>query len=320
MSLLPKVVLGTLPFGGVVSAEDADHLIERALAGGIRAFDVSHLYGAGNALGVLSKALAGVEHAQVWCSIGLEQRPDANGVFAVGITPLTSDAINRRTTTALEALDRDQLSVLNIHAFDESTPLEITLGALRQLKDSGIVDRVSYSNISSEQAKQIVAADSERVVDVVQVHGSVLERRLINTTGRVFQRDGRALACFRPLARGLLTREYSPENPRPSGSRSTRGWRLDGYLTDEYLDGLARLREGLVRASIQPLDFALSWLVDSGPADTAIVGVRDTDQLDGLLSWLNGEHDLASQRDLDSLIPTELSSAIVELPLDHFER
>ncbi len=312
--------MGTLPFGGVVTESDSHLLIERALAGGIAAFDVSHLYGAGKAISVVATALKGVDHAQVWCSVGLEKKPDVNNVFAVRLVSLTKDAIAKRTYDVLEALGRTQLSVLNIHAFDETTPLEVTLDALRELKNSGLVEKVSYSNLSQVQANAIVSADRERVIDLVQLHGNVLERRLINGPGRTFQDDGRGVACFRALARGLLTREYSPSNPRPAQSRATRGWRLNNYLTHSYLEGLDELRNRLAIEGIQAVDFALSWLLQGGSANTAIVGVRDAAHLDGILSWVNNNREAAQSPDFEQMIPGQLRSGMDSLPLDHFER
>lgn len=319
ISPLPNVVLGTLPFGGVVTENDSHLLIERALAGGIAAFDVSPLYGAGKAISIVCKALKGVEHAQIWCSVGLEKKPDVNNVFAVKLVSLTKDAIVKRTYDVLEAFDRTHLSVLNIHAFDETTPIEVTLDALRELKNSGLVEKVSYSNLSQGQAHAIVLADRERVIDLVQLHGNVLERRLINGPGRIFQDDGRGVACFRALARGLLTREYSPSNPRPAQSRATRGWRLNNYLTHSYLEGLDELRDRLATEGIQSVDFALSWLLQGGFAETAIVGVRDEAHLNALLPWVNNNQDAAQSPDLDQLIPEQLRSGLNSLPLDHFE-
>jgi len=320
ISPLPKIVLGTLPFGGVVTEGDSHLLIEQALAGGVTAFDVSHLYGGGKAISVVRSALQGVGHAQVWCSVGLEKRPDENGVFAVQLVSLTEDAIVKRTNDVLEALDRSQLSLLNIHAFDETTPLEVTLNALRELKNSGLVERVSYSNLSQVQADEIISTDHQRVIDLVQLHGNVLERRLINGPGRTFQDAGRGVACFRALARGLLTREYSPINPSPAHSRATRGWRLNHYLTHSYLEGLVELRNRLAGEGIQAVDFALSWLLHGEFANTAIVGVRDAGQLEGILSWVNSNPESVRSLDFEHVIPAQLRSDMNSLPLDHFER
>ncbi len=320
ISPLPKIVLGTLPFGGVVTESDSHLLIEQALAGGVTAFDVSHLYGEGKAVSVVRSALKGVDQAQVWCSVGLEKTRDENGVFAVELVSLTGDEISNRTYDVLEALDRSQLSLLNIHAFDETTPIELTLNALSEMKKSGLVERVSYSNLSQVQAREIISTDHEGVIDLVQLHGNVLERRLINGPGLTFQDAGRGVACFRTLARGLLTREYSPSNPHPAQSRATRGWRLNHYLNQSYLEGLVELRSRLAAEDIQVVDFALSWLLHGGIANTAIVGVRDAEQLEGILSWVNSTSESVRSLDIEEAIPVKLRSVMNSLPLDHFEK
>lgn len=316
---LPRLVLGTLPFGGVVSGRDAHALLDQALTGGVRAFDVSHLYGGGLAMQILRDALRGLEGVEIWCSVGLEQRPDPNGVFGVEMTAITEESIGTKVGSALQRLGRDFLSTLNIHAFDHSTPLEETLAALSAVKERGVIQRVSFSNLSDSEAALIVELDTKHVVDFVQLHGNVLERRLINTSGERFRADGRGVACFRALARGLLTRGYSPSNPRPADSRATRGWRLNRYLSDDYLMGLHELFQRLNLADIGPVDFALSWLIHNGAADSAVVGVRSSAQLAEVLEWQAGRRTL-SGGELDTIIPASLLAYVDHLPVDHFER
>jgi aryl-alcohol dehydrogenase-like predicted oxidoreductase len=317
---LPRVVLGTLPFGSVVSKTESQLLVEHALEGGIRGFDVSHLYGGGEASSILRGALAGVSDAQIWCSIGLDQRDDRRGVFAVQLAPMTEREVLTRTYDSLESLGASKLALLNIHGFDESTPLETTLRALQSLKEAGTVERVSYANLSIEQAKKILSNDQERVVDLVQLHGNLVERRLLETSGAVFRADERQVACFRPFARGLLTREYSLDDRRPSDSRASRGWRLDSYLTDSFLAELGQLKVELRGRGFDPVGAALSWLLIGGPADVAVVGVRESSQLEGILSWLKRGGNNPGHDGIEGLIRPPLREASYRLPLDHFER
>lgn len=303
-----------------MSRGDSIRILELALEDGLTSFDVSHLYGAGLATGILGEVTANLADIDVWCSIGLRQTNDVNGVFAVDLAPLTDETINDRVANALRELGRPELGTLNVHAFDHTTPIEVTLKALGALKERRLVRRVSFSNLSETEAHAVITADPNHVVDLVQLHGSVLERRLIATSGRAFRDDGRGVACFRTLARGLLTREYTRENPRPADSRSTRGWRLNGYLKQEYLEGLEILRTRLDDQGISPLDFALSWLLNSGAADTAIVGVRSIAQIQEVLDWRRNHRPHAFIEELETLIPHQLRDKFDVLPLDHFER
>jgi aryl-alcohol dehydrogenase-like predicted oxidoreductase len=240
-------------------------------------------------------------------------------VFAVEMTAVTEESIGAKVGSALQGLGRDFLSTLNIHAFDHYTPLDRTLGALAAVKEHGVIGRVSFSNLSDAEAALIVELDTEHVVDFVQLHGNVLERRLLNTSGKRFRANGRGVACFRALARGLLTRGYSPSNPRPEDSRSTRGWRLNSYLSNDYLQGLEKLSLRLSLAEVSPVDFALSWLINGGSADSAVVGVRNSEQLAEVMHWQAGTR-AHSGGELEAFIPASLLAYVNQLPLDHFER
>ena len=313
-------MLGTLPFGSVVDERTSRVLIDQALAGGIASFDVSHLYGDGKAMRLLSNAIRGVPETNIWCSIGLERVTDPKGVFSVRLSTMPGHEVVRMAESALDSLKQSRLSVLNIHGFDPDTSLDSTFEGIRHLKEMGLVENVSYSNLSKTQAEKILKKDREKLIDMVQLHGNVVERKLLQSVGAKFTRDGRQVACFRPFARGLFTREYSRANKRPSMSRSVRGWRLDSYLNEAFLKELESLKQELDRQEITATHFGLSWLLNEGPADCAVIGVRDESQLSSSLAWVRQAGLTPSHSEMENLVGPTLREMANNLPKDHFER
>ena len=320
----PKtMVLGTLPFGSVIDIQASDLIISEAWELGIRAFDVAVLYGNGLASEILGKNLKGKSEKPIFCcSIGLEQVADKNGVFSVGIVPLSRDNIIKSVDELLSKLLTDKIDVLNIHAPDLSTPLEETLETLKDLKQLGKIDKISYSNIEPEylDAIQIASLDLDIKLDRIQFHGNLLEQKLIQEFCSE-KYEELEIFCFRPLARGLLTREYSQKNLRPKNSRATRGWRLNSYLTSEILKYVEKFDQLAKKIDVPKVQISLVWLFEIARVDGVVFGVRTSDQLNEIYPYwstritndqISEIRAFANDLDFDTLAKG--------LPLLHFEK
>lgn len=275
------MVLGTLPFGSVLDAEASDLIISEAWELGMRAFDVAVLYGNGLASEILGKNLKGKSERPIFCcSIGLEQVADKNGVFSVDIVPLSRDNIIKSVDQLLSKLLTDKIDVLNVHAPDASTPLEETLGILKELQQLGKIDQISYSNVEPEylDAIQMTSVELDMKLDRIQFHGNILEQKLI----REFSSEkyaGLELFCYRPLARGLLTREYSQENIKPENSRASRGWRLNSYLTPKILKHVEKFDQLAKKIDVPKAQLSIAWLFEIARVSGVVFGVRTSEQL-----------------------------------------
>jgi aryl-alcohol dehydrogenase-like predicted oxidoreductase len=321
---LNQIVLGTLPFGSVLSEAESKKLIQLAWKGNIRKFDVGTLYGNGLAAEILPSALGDQMHnSEVWVSVGLEKVPDPNGVFSVNVQKLTSNYLRKSVDQMRSQLKVESINVLNIHGPDPSTPFEETLEELLRLKASGKIQKISISNFIPSELEEILDVDSKfgGGLDIFQFHGNLLEQRLINEFKASLQQNDKSVYCYRPFARGLLTRKYSRKNPKPSDSRSTRGWRLDSYLTEEVLVQLEHLNDLIDSYSYSSIHVSLYWLLSLSKIDGAIVGIRTEDQLNDLIAFKNFEPSNQFKSDFEKYTQNLDFSTIAEhLPYHYFEK
>ena len=317
------MVLGTLPFGSVLDAEASDLIISEAWELGIRAFDVAVLYGNGLASEILGKNLKGKSERPIFCcSIGLEQVADKNGVFSVDIVPLSRDNIIKSVDQLLSKLLTDKIDVLNVHAPDSSTPLEETLGILKKLQQLGKIDQISYSNVEPEYLDtiQMKSVELDMKLDRIQFHGNILEQKLI----REFSSEkyaGLELFCYRPLARGLLTREYSQENIKPENSRASRGWRLNSYLTPKILKHVEKFDQLAKKIDVPKAQLSIAWLFEIARVSGVVFGVRTSEQLREVFPYWSTK---ISNEQLDEsrafANDPDFNTLSKELPLVYFEK
>lgn len=320
----PKtMVLGTLPFGSVLDTQASNLIISEAWELGVRAFDVAILYGNGLASQILGKNLKGKSERPIFCcSIGLEQVADRNGVFSVGIVPLTRDNIIKSVDQLLSKLLIDKIDVLNIHAPDISTPLEETLGTLKNLQELGKIGQISYSNVEPEYLDTIQIASLELDVrlDRIQFHGNILEQKLLQEFSAEKYQD-LEIFCYRPLARGLLTREYTLENIRPENSRASRGWRLNTYLTPEILNHIERFDQLAKKINVPKAQLSLVWLFEIARVDGVVFGVRTSDQLREIFPYWSTKVSTDQLSEIRAFAnDPDFITLSKKLPLIHFEK
>lgn len=318
------IALGSLPFGGVVDEKDAIEIINLALVRGCNTFDVAPLYGGGNSARILGKALRHVhETVKIWCSIGLTARPDVNGVFAVDVAEHSPLFLESSVDQMLYALERDHIDVLNLHAFDPVTPVSEVLATISELLSKGKILSASYSNLNHSEFDQLSLYDSNEkaIVRSLQVHGNLLERRLVREFAPKIDYPRRRIVCYRPLARGLLGREYGPENARPVDSRSSRGWRLDRYLEPSTLEAISDLRKFVESAGFILPTIALRWLEGQDAVAGAVVGVRTSEQLSEIFDGYSAFDSPEFLEDVESeLVSLGLGDIAERFPLDYFEK
>lgn len=315
------LILGCLPFGGVVDEKNSRQIILTAMERGIYNFDVAPLYGNGMAMGILGKALkVKRDKAKIWCSIGLERALDSKGVFSVSVSKQNAKGLKKSITQALDSLGTDYLDVLNIHAPDSGTPFGETLESLAELKLEGKILEIGYSNFDSLQLPELLKNDSGKI-SKFQFHGNLIETKMIEEFMPMIRESKREAYCYRPLARGLLAREYTLDNYRPIDSRSTRGWRLDSYLRNDFFLLLNELRNVAKNHEISTAQLSLIWLICVAKIDGAIFGVRTIGQLNNILDLIGLNLTMELFLDLHAIVSKqEFLEVSKSLPNFYFEK
>src|SRR5690349_1486603 len=86
-----------------------------------------------------------------------------------------------------------------------------------------------------------------------------------------------------PLAQGILTGKYRPGQPPPAGSRATDEKSgaafIRGFLTDEVLTAVERLRPLADQAGLTMAQLATAWVLHNRNVSAAIVGATRPEQL-----------------------------------------
>ena len=300
-----EISLGSwLTYSGGVARERAEACVAKAFEVGINFIDTANVYGRGAAESFLGDVLAG--------------RPRESYVLATKLYFPMSDAdrglsreqVVKQIDASLARLRVDYVDLYQCHRYDPDTPLEETMEALTEVIHEG---KARYLGFSEWSAEQIGAAldvpNVERFVSS-QPQYSLLHRAPEADVIPVSAANGISQIVWSPLAQGVLTGKYRPGEPPPEGSRATSetmGGFIGGFLRDEVLEAVQRLRPIADGLGISLPQLALAWVLREPNVASAIVGASRPDQVDANAAASGVELDESTVAAIDE----ELGSAVM---------
>ncbi len=278
----PVVGLGCEVLGGwdhgTVDIDLARDLTRDAWEKGITVFDTADVYGLGRGEEELSRALGSARHrAVIITKFGVRWKKGR------GRATTWRDSTPRYLRTALEGsltrLGVDRIPVYLVHWPDGRTPIEDTIDELMRQRDAGKIGVFGWSNLHTVHAGDLTLYQE---IDAVQVPYNFLEqpaRPVAKWAGEL----GIPVFAYSVLAQGLLSGKYSAADTFDTTDRRSRlqHFRPDHWPRNrEALDQLSKVSAVTER----PLaELAIRWVIEQPDVTVAVVGVRSTSQLNGLI-------------------------------------
>ncbi|MFC6825889.1 aldo/keto reductase [Halopelagius fulvigenes] len=286
-----RICLGCMSFGSsdwrdwVLDEEEGKELVERALELGINFFDTANMYSEGESERVLGEALEGrrdeaVVATKVYFQMD-EENPNSGG--------LSRKAIEQELDNSLERLGMDAVDLLQIHRYDDDTPMETTLRALDDAVRRGKARYIGASSMWAHQfADALHTADSlglERFA-TMQNHYNVQYREEEREMLPLCEKENVGVIPWSPLARGWVARPHEE-------ARSTTRGESDEYAHEHpYLEGGGRevnerVQELAEEKGVKMAQIGLAWLFRKDWVDAPIVGTTSVEHLEDAVEALD---------------------------------
>lgn len=178
---LPRIALGCMGFGAsawrpwVLDEAEALPVLAQALEAGVTFFDTANVYSTGRSEIVLGRMLRAAQaRERVIVATKL--------FFPVGVDG--TSGLGRRNVLAscdasLQRLGIERIDLLQIHSFDEATPVEETMQALDELVRAGKVAHLGASNCRAWQLAKLnftARAHGWAEFKTIQAHYNLLYR------------------------------------------------------------------------------------------------------------------------------------------------
>ena len=291
---LPAVSLGLWHnFGDDVPLERAQATLRRAFDRGVTHFDLANNYGPpyGSA-----ERNFGTIFARDFRPYRDELVISSKAGYDMWPGPYGQGGGSRKYVIAscdqsLQRMGLDYVDIFYSHRFDETTPLEETMGALDSLVRSGKALYVGISSYSGERTREAAAILRSMGTPLLihQPSYSMLNRWIEEDLLDAAGDEGAGIIAFSPLAQGMLTNKYL--NGIPEGSRASQGKSLDPeLLTEESLRHVRALNDMAQVRGQSLAQMALAWALRDPRVTSVLVGASSAEQLDNSLDAV-GNHD-----------------------------
>lgn len=290
---VPPLGIGTWQWGdrmlwdyGKGGYTDADlrAAFDAALAAGVAFFDTAEAYGNGRSETLLGQFV---------------RESGQNVTVATKFMPypwrLHCSRLLAALRRSLKRLGLPRVDLYQVHFPSPPLPVEEWAEGLAEAVAAGLTRAVGVSNFSAAQMGRAFNTLAARGVPLAsnQIEYSLLHREPERNGQLQTARDlGVTIIAYSPLAKGILTGKYTPENPPPGMRRRL----YNRQRLQQVQPLIALMREiGAAHGDKSPAQVALNWTICKGAIP--IPGAKNARQLQsnlGALGWRLTDEEVAA--------------------------
>jgi L-glyceraldehyde 3-phosphate reductase len=289
---LPVISLGLWQnFGGTRDYPSAMEILGYAFDNGVTHFDLANNYGPppGSSEELFGQVMAKDfrpyrDEMIISTKAGYLMWPGPYGEFGSRKYVLAS------LDQSLKRMGLDYVDIFYSHRYDPETPLDETMGALAHAVKSGkalYVGVSSYPEAETREAHRILK-EMGVATTIHQPSYSMINRWIENDhTIDACGELGIGMIAFSPLAQGVLSGKYNSgvtEGTRGSNSNTTL---RSSHIEPRVLAAVDKLNDIAKSRGQTLVQLALSWVLRRPEMTSALIGVRNLEQLKDNLGVLN---------------------------------
>ena len=274
---------------GTTDADEARRLVDICLEAGVNLFDTADVYSAGASEEVLGQAIRGRRDSVLIST--KTALPMGDG--PARLPARSRSRLIRATDDALRRLGTDYIDLLQLHAFDASTPVEEVLSTLDGLVVAGkgpLCRRLELLRLGADEVAG--GRRAPRLSALRRPPGLLFagRPRLRMGADAARRRPGRRRAGLEPARLGPADRQ---DPPRPAacreGSRLHQTADFGPPVDDEKLFDIVDVLDEIAEETGKTVpQIAINWLLSRPTVSSVIIGARNEEQLRqnlGAVGW-----------------------------------
>jgi aryl-alcohol dehydrogenase-like predicted oxidoreductase len=289
--------MGMSEFYGTADEGEAIRTIHRALELGVDFLDTADMYGPFTNERLVGKAIAD-RRDQVVLATKFGNRRGEDGSF-LGISG-RPDYVREACDASLERLGVDHIDLYYQHRVDNETPIEETVGAMKELVDAG---KVRHLGLSEASPATIRRAHSVHPITALQSEWSLWTRDPEDAVIPAVRELGIGFVAYSPLGRGFLSGRIKSIEDLDDRDFRRRGPRFQGENFQRNLDLVARVEELAAEKGVTPGQLALAWVLAQGDDVVPIPGTKRVRYLEENAAAADVELSEDDLRRLDEAFP-----------------
>ncbi len=267
--------MGMSEFYGTGDEGESIGTIHRAIELGITFIDTADMYGPFTNEKLAGKAIEGRREEVVLATKFGNVRGEDGSFHGVSGDPAY---VREACDASLSRLGVDHIDLYYQHRVDPDTPIEETVGAMKELVEAG---KVRYLGLSEAGTGTIRKAHAVHPISALQSEYSLFSRDVEDEILPTVRELGIGFVPYSPLGRGFLTGRWrSIEDMPEDDTRSARFPRFAEENFEKNLKLADRVREVADGKGITPGQLALAWLLAQGDDIVPIPGTKRREYLE----------------------------------------
>src|SRR3989442_5673436 len=216
------------------------------------------MYGVGANERLVGKAIADRRDRVVLATkFGNVRAPDGTWLGRSG----KPDYVHSACDASLERLGIDTIDLYYQHRVDPDTPIEDTVGAMKELVDAG---KVRYLGLSEAAPGTIRRAHAVHPINALQTEYSLWSRDPEADILPTCRELGIGFVGYSPLGRGFLTGRFRRVDDLPSDDWRRNNPRFQQENFEKNLELVQRIEAIAREKGYTPAQLALAWLLARG--------------------------------------------------------
>jgi aryl-alcohol dehydrogenase-like predicted oxidoreductase len=210
------------------------------------------------------------------------------------------DYVRRACDASLERLDVDHIDLYYQHRVDTNTPIEETVGAMKELVEAG---KVRHLGLSEAAPQTIRRAHAVHPIAALQTEYSLWSRDPEDEVLPTVRELGIGFVAYSPLGRGFLSGQIRSVDDLDPQDYRRHGPRFTGENFQKNLDLVAKVEEIAAEKGVTTGQLALAWVLAQGDEIVPIPGTKRRTYLEENVRAVDVELTGDDLRRIDEALP-----------------
>jgi aryl-alcohol dehydrogenase-like predicted oxidoreductase len=273
--------MGMSEFYGTADEGEAIATSHRTIELGVTFLDTADMYGPFTNERLVGRAIADRRDKVVLATkFGNERNEDGSWVGING----RPEYVHKACDASLERLGVDHIDLYYQHRVDLDTPIEETVGAMKELVEAG---KVRHLGLSEAGANTIRRANAVHPITALQSEYSLWTRDPEAEILPTVRELGIGFVAYSPLGRGFLSGQIKSIDDLDEDDYRRRAERFQGDNFQKNLDLVAKVEEIADEKGVTPSQLALAWVLAQGEDNVRIPGTKHVKYLEENLGALD---------------------------------